>query len=214
MYPGIRFHLNYKTPPSYYLWEERRTPKHNHVFSEVPRLKGTLLLCFFWSLWIILLGNRSVLWDDRMLVLHYSNSSGMVKLPKWSIVKLCTSSARMHMSDSALESPWWVEIIYTLVSEVLVSYVSRGTGWVTSLPGPSGVVAPDLHEFRFYEIVSSFSRKYTRSSALERKWWLELNFGIVSGSPISWSGGGSGEWRHGRVPAGSAYLIFVFCEIF
>ena len=150
-----------------------------------------------------------------MLVLHYSNSSGMVKLPKWSIVKLCTSSARMHMSDSALESPWWVEIISTLVSEVLVSLVSRGTGWVTSLPGPSGVVAPDLHDFRFYGIISSFSRKYTRSNALERKWWLlELNFGIVRGNPISWNGGGSREWRHGRVPEGSAYLIFIFFEIF
>ena len=50
----------------------------------------------------------------------------MVEPPKRLMTKLCTSSARIHMSDSALESPWWVDAILALFSWIPV--IMRGVG--------------------------------------------------------------------------------------
>ena len=119
---SIRFHLNYKTPPGVIKYRERHTPESTPAFFEVTSPKGAmLLLCL------------SVL-DHSVEV--FTNFAGhtfacsILQLKLWggratktaNMAKLCTSSARTHTSDSALESSWWVELISELFSEMPVSW--------------------------------------------------------------------------------------------
>ena len=105
------------------LWMRGKThaKAQSRIFWGSPTQRGSIVMFFL----IILDHSVSEFifpWDDRLLVLHYSYICGMVKLPKWSIVKFCTSSARMHTSDGALESSWWVAIISSIVGKVPVSW--------------------------------------------------------------------------------------------
>ena len=105
------------------LWMRGKThaKAQSRIFWGSPIQRGSIVMFFL----IILDHSVSEFifpWDDRLLVLHYSYICGMVKLPKWSIVKFCTFSARMHTSDSALESSWWVAIISSIVGKVPVSW--------------------------------------------------------------------------------------------
>lgn len=93
-----------------------------HVFlSRVTQMDSIVVLFeFFWSIcWDL----RLFCNEKRTLVLYYNCKFRIHKVvgsPKWSMVELCTSSAHIHMIDSALESPWWVELIFTLVGGIPV----------------------------------------------------------------------------------------------